>query len=174
VLKERKKAEERLLKSEERFKHVAESAGEWIWEVDAQGLYTYSSPTVEKILGYSPQELVGKKHFYDFFHPDIKEKLTKAALAAFAQKASFNKLINPNAHKNGKTVILETNGIPLLDEKGNLVGYRGADTDITNRQQAEKELKEKITELEKFHDLAVGRELKMIELEKEIKNLKGE
>ena len=53
-----------LRKSEERFRQVAESAGEWIWEVDADGLYTYSSPAVEKMLGYRPDEIVeiGRAH----------------------------------------------------------------------------------------------------------------
>ncbi len=61
-------------KAEERFKQVAESAGEWIWEVDRNGLYTYSNHVVEKILGYTPEEIVGKKHFYDFFEPGIMKQ----------------------------------------------------------------------------------------------------
>ena len=46
-----------LRESEERFRQVAETAGEFIWEVDATGLYTYASPSVEKILGFRPEEL---------------------------------------------------------------------------------------------------------------------
>ncbi len=53
----RKNAEEALSASEERFRQVAENAGDWIWEVDANGLYTFCSPAVEKILGYSPKEI---------------------------------------------------------------------------------------------------------------------
>ena len=66
------RAEELHRESEERFLQVAENAQEWIWEVDNDGLYTYSSPAVERILGYSPEEIIGKKHFYDFFHPQDK------------------------------------------------------------------------------------------------------
>ena len=161
-----------LKKSEERFKHITESAGEWIWEVTADGLYTYSNPPVENILGYKPEEIVGKKYFYDFFRPDIKEQLKEAALDSFAKKLPFTKLTNDNVHKNGRTVILETTAFPVLDQQGKLLGYRGADMDITERSQTEQQIKEKVKELEKFHDLAVGRELKMIELEKEIKKLK--
>jgi len=50
--------ERRLTESEERFPQAAENAQQWIWEVDADGVYTYSSPTVERILGYDPQEVV--------------------------------------------------------------------------------------------------------------------
>ncbi len=133
----RKRAEERLRESEERFKQVAQSAGEWIWEVNADGLYTYSSPVVEKILGYKPEEIVGKKHFYDFFAPDVREELKKAAFDVFSTKEPFNNFFNPNIHNNGNRVILETSGLPILDENGNLVGYRGADTDVTKRKQVE-------------------------------------
>ena len=136
------KEEERKLKeSETRFSQVAESAGEWIWEVDADGLYTYSSPAVEKMLGYRPDEVVGRMHFYDLFAPEAKEDLKKTALEAFATKVTFSGFINPNLHKSGNRVILETSGVPCLDEQGRLTGYRGADTDITGRRQAEEALK---------------------------------
>ncbi|MCX6011471.1 MAG: PAS domain S-box protein, partial [Chloroflexi bacterium] len=65
---ERKLAEEALQQSNKRFTDIAENALEWIWEVDARGKYTYASPIVGQILGYKPEEVVGK-HFYDLFHP---------------------------------------------------------------------------------------------------------
>lgn len=132
----RKQAEERLRLSEERFKQISENAGEWIWEVDNRGMYTFTSPLVEQKLGYTREEIVGKKHFYDFFTPDARENLKEAALAAFAMKQPFKDFINPNQHKDGHVVILETNGTPLLDRNGDLLGYRGADIDITEREQA--------------------------------------
>ncbi len=137
---ERKHAEAALQKSEERFKQVAENAGDWIWEINVEGLYTYSSPNAEKVLGYKAEEIVGKKYFYDFFTPDMKEELKDAAFETFARKETFRNFINPNIHKNGNTVILETNGTPIVDNKGNLCGYRGADRDITEREKADGEL----------------------------------
>ena len=135
-----KRAEQALRESEERFQQVAENAEEWIWEVDVQGLYTYSSPIVEKVLGYEPEEVVGKKHFYDLFHPEEREQIKKAALEVFARKEPFREFVNPNAHKNGDIVWLSTSGVPILDKEGNLIGYRGADTNITGRKHAEEEL----------------------------------
>ena len=138
---ERKQAEKAMRKSEERFQQVAENIGEWIWEVDANGLYTYSSPIVEKILGYKPEEITGNKHFYDFFLPEEREELKTAALEVFAQKKAFKDFTNRNVHKDGRTVWLSTSGIPIVDENGTLLGYRGADVDITERKQAEEELR---------------------------------
>jgi PAS domain S-box-containing protein len=137
-----KEIEKTLQKSEERFRQIVESSGEFIWEVDIHGLYTYVNPIVEEILGYRPEELVGKKHFYDFFHPDIRETFKKSAFEVFANKAVFRNFINPNIHKNGDTIILETSGLPVLDREGNLIGYRGSDRDITLHKKAEVALRE--------------------------------
>ena len=140
-----------LQESEQRFRQVAESSGEFIWEVDANGLYTYANPVVEEMLGYRPEELIGKKHFYDFFDPDMRDTLKKTAFEVFAKKATFRNFINPNVHKNGNKAILETSGSPILDNKGNLLGYRGSDKDITERKKAEDALR--ISE-EKFRTVA--------------------
>ncbi len=138
---ERKLIEQALQESENRFRQVADIAGEWIWEVDAEGLYRYSSSAVERILGYSPDELVGRKHFYDLFPPDEREALKAGALAAMERREALKNLVNPNVHKNGSMVLLETSGLPILDKRGILLGYRGTDTDITARKQAEDALR---------------------------------
>lgn len=151
---EGKRAEKALQKSEERFRQVVENAQEWIWEVDANGLYTYASPIVEKILGYKPEEIVKKKYFYDLFHPEDREKLKKGAFEVIAKKQSFREFINQNIHKNGETVWLSTSGVPLLDEKGNLLGYRGVDTNITEHKKAEEALRESEERLSRFMDSA--------------------
>ena len=145
----RKNSEEKLKINEERFRQVVETSGVWVWEVDNEGLYTYVSRTEEGILGYNVSELIGKKHFYDFFIPEVKEELKSAAFEVFKNKGVFRNFENPNLHKNGDIVYLETSGMPLLDEKGNLIGYRGADRDITEKKLAEKERIKINEELEK-------------------------
>ena len=137
---ERKHAEKALRESEKRFKDIAENALEWIWETNADGKYTYASPVVEKILGHEPEEVL-KKHFYDLFHPDEREELRKAALEVFAKKQPFREFVNRNIHKNGEIVWLSTSGVPILDEEGSFLGYRGADIDITERKQTEERLR---------------------------------
>jgi PAS domain S-box-containing protein len=131
---ERKNMEEALRIREERFSDIADSALEWIWEIDAKGKYTYSSPVVKNILGYKPEEVL-EKHFYDLFHPEDKQELKKAAFTAFEQKQIFRDFVNRNVHKSGKVVYLSTSGVPILDAEGNLLGYRGVDTDITEQHK---------------------------------------
>jgi PAS domain S-box-containing protein len=120
-----------------RFKQISEHSGEWIWEVDTEGLYTFSSSVVKELLGYDAEEIIKRNHFYDFFKPEIKEELKKATLDTFKRKESFADFTNSNLHKDGREVILSTSGIPMLDSEGNLIGYRGVGTDITKRMRAE-------------------------------------
>ncbi|MBA7596155.1 hypothetical protein ES703_03124 [subsurface metagenome] len=153
---ELKRTEEALRENEERFRIITENALAWIWEVDDNGKYTYASPLVEKILGYKPEEVL-KKHFYDLFHPEEREGLKKAAVDVFLKKQSFREFINKNVHKNGKTVWLSTSGSPILDSKGNLIGYRGVDIDITERKRAEEALRESEEQYRTLHsNIPVG------------------
>ncbi len=137
----RRKAEQDLKTSEERFRDIVDNALEWIWEVDSDGKYTYASPAVEKILGYKPEEVL-KKHFYELYPPEDREGLKKVALEVFERRHPFRELINPNVHKNGKIVWLSRSGLPIVDEKGEFLGYRGADMDITQHEKAEQALRD--------------------------------
>ncbi len=135
---ERRRAEEALRRSEQRFRDIAEHASEWIWEVDADGIYTYSSPVVKRILGYEPEEILGK-HFCDLFPPEEQEQAREAVFDMFATKQPFRDHLNRNIHKDGHEVVLSTSGVPILDDDGSLLGYRGADADVTSHCNAGKD-----------------------------------
>jgi PAS domain S-box-containing protein len=110
----------------------------WAWEVDAQGRYTYCSESVADILGYSVEEMLGKTPF-DFMLPEEVERIAPIFGEIVADKRPIVDLENWNRRKDGSTVCLLTNGVPVLNSEGDLVGYRGADKDITERKQAEAE-----------------------------------
>jgi PAS domain S-box-containing protein len=144
---DRKTVEIALYESEERFQQIAESAGEWIWEVDADGVYTFSNAMVYQILGYTPEEMIKRKHFYDLFVPEDKDRLKESAFRAFANHEPFKGFVNANLHKNGDRVILATSGLPVFDTKGTFNGYRGTDIDITTQVKAEEVLRQREREL---------------------------
>jgi PAS domain S-box-containing protein len=130
---------EEVKKSEERFRYVMANTGDWVWEIDAEGRYTYSSPVVEQLLGYTTQELLGK-HFFDFFCQEKREKLKITAFKKFQKGGPFTSFINFNLHKDGYMVILETSGTPIFGPDGQVSGYRGSYHDITARVKAEEAL----------------------------------
>lgn len=138
---ERKQAQKALQENDERFNRLAEQTRTFTWEVDALGLYTYVSPVVGIVLGYRPDEIIGRMHFYDL-HPEAgREEFKKAAFAVFARQEPFLNLENAAQTRDGRPVWLSTNGIPLLNTDGTLRGYDGSDTEITSRRQAEDALR---------------------------------
>jgi PAS domain S-box-containing protein len=148
-LTERRQAELAIRESKDRFDQVAKNADEWIWEVDSGGLYRYSSAAVERILGYTPEEIVGKMHYYDLFEPSARDGLRNLAEGVFRSHEPFRKFVNANIRKNGDTVYLETRGTPVFDKHGTFTGYRGCDTDVTERRNLEMARQEALQQIEK-------------------------
>jgi len=109
---------------------------DWVWEVDAGGCYTFCSPQVEGFLGYSAAEMVGKTPF-DFMPPEEAERVGALFAEAMQRRAPVSNLENWNIHKDGRSVLFVTNGVPILDASGALLGYRGVDKDITRQKNAE-------------------------------------
>jgi PAS domain S-box-containing protein len=136
-----KKAEEALRESEERFRSLIESTSDWLWQADENTVYTYASPKVKEILGYEPEEILGKTPF-DLMPADEAKRVAAEFESIVKGQKAFNRLENVNLHKDGRLVVLETSGVPVFDEGGNFRGYRGIDRDITERKQAEKEKEE--------------------------------
>jgi PAS domain S-box-containing protein len=144
---ERKQTEAALRASEQRFRDIAFSSGDWIWEVDAQGRYTFASENVKAILGYAPEELIGRSPF-DLMAPEEAARVGALFWDLIARKTPFRDLENIVIGKSGKAVTALTTGVPVLAANGDLLGYRGVDRDITARKQAETELQRLYAELE--------------------------
>jgi len=60
---EQKRAEEALHESEQRFRSLVETTSDWVWAVDRNGVYIYASPKVKDLLGYEPEDVIGKTPF---------------------------------------------------------------------------------------------------------------
>lgn len=94
------KLKQSLRELEERFRDLAENISDWIWEVDKRGRYIYSNPMVEGILGYKPDEVVGK-YFHDFFAEDVKWALKETVFQVMMQKKPISTLETRLVHKAG-------------------------------------------------------------------------
>jgi len=169
-ISDRKQVEEELRESEERFRDISVSMADLIWEVDRDGKYNFISGKAKNVLGYETSEILGKTPF-DFMLEDEAKRVGELFKEIVSEKKPIVDLENWNLTKNGEKICLLTNGTPMLDENGELMGYRGIDEDITERKRTEGELKQKLKELETFYDIGTKRELKMIQLKKEINQL---
>lgn len=138
----RKQAEFVLKESEKRLDLLAEQNRTIVWEIDKNGLYTYVSHVVEKILGYKPDELTGKKYFYDLCPDAERDALKSEVFSALGRRESFTGYVNSMLSADGRIVRVSTNAIPVLDVNDNLIGYRGSDTDVTEYMSAIDVLKE--------------------------------
>ena len=138
---ERKQVEAALWESRQRFQGLVETLYDWVWEVDPQGHYTYISPRIKDILGYEPEELLGKTPF-EMMPTEAVQRVLEIFGSLTAEQKPIIDLENINLHKDGHPVVMETNGLPFYDSKGNFKGYRGTDRDITNRKWAEEALRE--------------------------------
>ncbi len=149
MVAERKRSEDRLRleqaalqESRDRFDQLAEQSGTVIWEVDPDGLYTYVSHVAEKVFGYRPEEMVGRMRFYDLHPEDGREAFKEEAFKVFREEERFVDVENAVRTKDGAIVIVSTTGLPLRGDDGTLRGYRGSDTDVTDRKRAEEKLRE--------------------------------
>jgi PAS domain S-box-containing protein len=129
-----------LVESEARFRDIALSTSDWIWEVDHQGCYAHCSERVQDILGYSPDEMIGKTPF-DFMTPHEADRVSVIFQESIEKQLPIVDLENWNVNRAGQMVCLLTNGVPIFSEHGALAGYRGVDKDITERKQSEEVLK---------------------------------
>ncbi|MCP4634585.1 MAG: PAS domain S-box protein [candidate division Zixibacteria bacterium] len=132
------KSKEAIRQSELRFRDIAENMADWIWEVDENGVFTYCSDNVQKILGYESNEIVGQTPFA-LMPPEEAKGVVKIFLELSKAQKPVKDLENWNIHKDGRHICLLTNGIPLFDKNRKLSGYRGVNTDITERKRAAEE-----------------------------------
>jgi len=145
---ERWHATEALRNSEERFDQLARQNRSIIWEMDTQGLYTHVSHVSETVLGYRPDEIMGRLHFYDLLSEEDREAFKQVSFTVISRKKPFTNLESCVRTRDGRPVWFSSNGIPILNTDGTLLGYSGSSTDITDRKRAEDELIRAHTELE--------------------------
>ncbi|MBI2485738.1 MAG: PAS domain S-box protein [Deltaproteobacteria bacterium] len=151
---ERKRAEEALKESEEKFRNLVEQTNDWVWEIDRNGAFTYVNPKVYEIVGYEPEEILGKTTF-DFMSSEEVKRFGEVISSFISMQKPFFRLEKTLIHRDGRLVFFETSGAPIVDSNGALHGYRGIARDVTERKRIEEELL-KAQKLESLGVLAGG------------------
>jgi diguanylate cyclase (GGDEF)-like protein/PAS domain S-box-containing protein len=138
---ERKRAEEKLRESEERFRSLIQNASDLITILEEDGTIRYESPAIERVLGYSPEERIGNNTF-DYLHPDDEER-TKVS---FAEALDNPGEVRPPVefrlrHKDGSWRHMESTRTNLLQDPA-VKGVVANSRDVTDRKQAEEKIRE--------------------------------
>ena len=145
-ISDRLEAEKALRESEQRFRDVSEAAGEYLWELDANVVYTFVTERAADVKGYSPDELLGHTPFEFMLEEDIFQ--VKAILEdAIAHGRNFT-IEHRDMTPSGEVVWEQVNGVLLFNERGEHIGFRGAGMSITERKHAELKLRQQAQDLE--------------------------
>ncbi|NMC77128.1 MAG: PAS domain S-box protein, partial [Candidatus Methanofastidiosa archaeon] len=130
----KKRAEEALRESEEKYRRIVDTANEGIWAMDENYLTTFVNPKMSEMIGYAPEEMIGKRVEYFMFKEDLGDHSDKmkSRTAGISQKYErrFKK-------KNGQELLTIVSATPLMDHEGNFKGSFGMFTDITERKKSE-------------------------------------
>lgn len=154
-ISERKRAEEKLQKSEERYKFLAENMADIVWTVDMDFKATYVSPSIEKVLGYTPEERTQQK-MEEQVTPDTFKRVTALLLEELKREeepdSDPDRTITMDVeyyHRNGPNVWMQNIVKAIRNQKGDMIGMYGSSRDITERKNAQEALmreKEKLEE----------------------------
>ncbi len=140
---ERKRAEQKLKESEEKYRLLVENAHAGIWAIDAEANTTYVNEKMAEILGYTPDEMLGN-HLFSFMDEEgvkIAELNLERRKQGIKEQHDFEFI-----RKDGSRVYTSLETAPILDDKGDYIGAYASVADITERKKAE----EKIEYLAKF------------------------
>lgn len=135
---DRKRAEEALKESEEKYRSLVENVNDGVYIHDLDGVYSFVNPALAEMHGYTPDEMIGKS-FLDFVPPEDRD----ARLTRFKEAAKSRKLVpvieNINMKKDGASVYVQIKPTPVIEE-GRVVAVRGIVRDITERKKWEETL----------------------------------
>lgn len=165
-----KKSEKSLMKSKQILNQLVENTNQVFYTHDKNHIITYISPKCKKMFGYDADEIKIKWTSLTTDHPMNKKgySYTEKAIKTGEKQDIYNLELRK---KNGTSFIVEVNESPIKDDDGQVIGIIGSLSDVTEKIIAEKKLNEKIQTLETFHDIGIQRELKLIQLKKEINSL---
>ncbi|MBL8798650.1 MAG: PAS domain S-box protein, partial [Planctomycetia bacterium] len=137
---ERKRAEEALRRSEERFRALVEKSSDLLVLLDAQGTVTYVTPAVTPLLGYSPEEFLRRAPFAGL-HPDDRPALEAMFASCVAEPGKDVRAEFRTLHKDGSYRVLEGYGINRLEDPSVRAIVTNSH-DITDRKRAEEQLRD--------------------------------
>ncbi len=138
ITKERFKTKA-LAESESRFRQFVEDANDIIYSIDLNGNFTYISPNIKELLGYTQKELLHASST-SIIHPDERRKVEKTIEQIAVDKQKTSDLQYRVKNKNGVYLWHTSNSSPVFDSAGNIIGINGISRNIHELKTTEEEL----------------------------------
>jgi len=157
---ERKQIEAALIESEIKYRRIFESFEDIYYQIDQNGIIRVLSPSVYRLTGWSPDELIGKPASDIYVRPEDQEKLL-AELARNGFLRDYEILVKK---KDGTHVYASLVASILTDPDGRARGISGTLRDITGRKQAEVKLQQTLESLRKAFGVTIGVMVAAIEM----------
>jgi PAS domain S-box-containing protein len=154
---ERKRAEETLQENELRLRRITDNMQDVIGQINVRGIFEYVSPSVQKVLGYKPEDLIGHSMF-EHLHPDDRRTAIEVSWRTRQTKVIGRQEVRYQ-HAAGHPVWLEVEGIPLLDDQAQVIGGITRLRDITDRKHAEEMLQQLAAIVDSSHDAIISTDL---------------
>lgn len=135
-----KLSEEALRTEEAKFRALVEDINDIIWNLDDDWTFSYVSPKSLDLLGYAPDEMLGRR-LIDFVPEPKQERVAEHLAALLDRREAFSLIHIPLLHRNGRSLIFEASGTPDFDEIGEFGGFRMVARDVTERHRAERQVR---------------------------------
>ena len=111
------------------------------WSINSDGLFTYVSDVVTQMSDYTPEDLIGQVYCYQLITNSNKEEIKAKALQMINSRQPFRNFEWPAVRKDGSSLWVNISGMPIVDEAGELKGYYGFCSDISERKNNEEQIK---------------------------------
>jgi PAS domain S-box-containing protein len=113
-----------------------ENVSDWLWEEDANAVFTYTNRQIKELLGYEPGQILGKTRFH-FMPPEEADKAKNLYPPFNSVSAACWSSESVMRRQDGQLVVVETRAVPIQNRSGAHIGYRGISRDVTMRKHGE-------------------------------------
>jgi PAS domain S-box-containing protein len=172
IIRQQQATVDALMTGEKKYRELTDQLPQTVFELDLKGNFTYSNRHGFEASGYTQTDVDEGLNVYELLSPE-DQKTAKHNLTRTLRGELFIATEYTIVRKDKTRYPVLIYSHPIL-RSGKPAGIRGIAVDISDRKKAEKDLQNTIAELERFNKMAVGRELKMVELKREVNALQVE